>query len=105
MSIYGVEKKYRYGAFRFEVAYDSGNEANFEQRDIHWSEPPNTPQWIRSFYFSDVNDQHMKAFCKRFAEDEAYRKDCLEAKTDWAIRDRLFPVSYTHLTLPTNREV
>ena len=24
---------------------------------------------------------------------------------DAAIRDRLWPVSYTHLTLPTNREV
>ena len=90
MTIYGVEKKYRFGDFRFEVAYDSGNEASLEQRGIHWSEPPSGSHWVRSFYFDDVNDHHMRAFCKRFAEDETYRSSCLEQKTDWAIRDRLF---------------
>ncbi len=90
MSIYGVERKYRYSAFVFEVAFDSGNEANLDQRDIFWSEPPGDSRWVRSFYFDDVNDQHMRNFCKRFAEDESYRIACLEQKTDWAIRDRLF---------------
>jgi hypothetical protein len=91
MSIYGVERKYRFGDFRFEVAYDSGNEASLEQRDIYRSEqPPSDPRWVRSFYFEDVSEHHIRAFCKRFAEDETYRRNCLEQKTDWAIRDRLF---------------
>ncbi|MCI0712993.1 MAG: hypothetical protein L0154_22750 [Chloroflexi bacterium] len=90
MTIYGVERKYNYGTFRFEVAYDSGNEASLDQRDIYWSEPLGESWWVRSFYFDDVNDHHMRNFCKRFAEDESYRKTCLEQKTDWAIRDQLF---------------
>lgn len=90
MTIYGVERKYRYGAFVFEVGFDSGNEASLDQRDIYWSEPPGESRRVRSFYFEDVNEPYMRNFCKRFAEDENYRKACLEQKTDWAIRDRLF---------------
>src|SRR5687767_3513184 len=90
MTIYGVEQKCRYCAFLFEIAYDSGNEVSLEQRDVHWSESKGASRWIRSFYFEDVNEQHMRAFCKRFAEDDVYRKNCLEKTTAWAIRDRLF---------------
>jgi hypothetical protein len=90
MTVYGVERQYRYGAFLFQIAYDSGNEVGLEQRDIHWSEGHGDPRWVRSFYLEDVNDHHIRVFCKRFAEDEAYRQNCLEQKTDWATRDRLF---------------
>ena len=91
MTIYGVENTYRYGVFRFEVAYDSGSETSLDQRDIHWSQPPDKKtHWVRSFYFDDVNDRYMQNFCRKFAENENYRQDCLEQKTDWAVRDGLF---------------
>ena len=46
MTIRGVEQHYR-----------SGNEVGLDQRDIEWREPPNDPQYVRSFYFEDVNEQ------------------------------------------------
>ena len=90
MTIYGIEKTYHYGLFSFQVAFDSGNETGLEQRDIFWREGKNEERWVRSFYFDDVVEQHMRAFCKQFAEDEAYRQASIAQTVDWAVRDRLF---------------
>ncbi len=90
MTIYGIEQTYWYGDFSFQIVYDSGNETGLDQRDIHWQERKSEPRWVRSFYFNDVVEQHMRAFCKRFAEDEPYRQASIARTTDWAIRDRLF---------------
>jgi hypothetical protein len=90
VTIYGGEKTFRYDTFSFQVAFDSGNETGFEQRDIYWREGKSEERWVRSFYFDDVVEQHMRAFCKRFAEDQAYRQASIARTTDWAVRDRLF---------------
>ena len=90
MSIYGVEQTYRYGVFSFQVAFDSGSETSLHQRDIFWKEGKGQERWVRSFYFDDVVEHHMRAFCKRFAEDDVYRQAAIAETTDWAIRDRLF---------------
>ncbi len=95
MTLYGVERTLRYDNFRFQIAFDSGNEVGLEQRDIHWSEKQpdgkwTEPKFLRSFYFDDVRLNYMQNFCKKFAEDTAYRSECLAETADWSIRDALF---------------
>ncbi len=95
MTLYGVERTFRYDPFRLQIAYDSGNEIGLEQRDIHWSEKQSDGKWtepkfLRSFYFDDVRLNYMQNFCKKFAENSAYRSVCLAGTTDWSVRDALF---------------
>jgi hypothetical protein len=100
MSIYGVEKEVKYGDYKFSIAYDSGNGCSLDQRDIHWSIKEDgkwtDPKFVRSFYFEDMQLSYMKNFCRKFAEDAAYRDLCFQKQTDWAIRDALFERNAFH---------
>ncbi|NDJ75769.1 MAG: hypothetical protein GYB65_05885 [Chloroflexi bacterium] len=95
MTVYGVEKRLRYGDYRFEIRYDSGNETGLAQRDITWSKIDINGQWseskfLRSFYFDEVQLSEMKRFCRHFAEDSDYRAACLTGQNDWSIRNKLY---------------
>src|SRR5919109_3082047 len=95
MTVYGIETTLSFPPYRFQVTFDSGAEVGLHQRCIernnqdqygHWSEP----RWVRSFYFEDCDRRHIRNFCKKFAQDHAYRSACLRGTTDWSQRDRLF---------------
>ncbi len=95
MTLYGIETKLSFPPYRFHVTFDSGAEVGLNQRDIEWSEQDQSghwsePLWVRSFYFEDCDRQYIRNFCKKFAQDEAYRTACLDGATDWAQRDDLF---------------
>jgi hypothetical protein len=95
MTLYGIETTLSFPPYRFHVTVDSGAEVGLDQRDIEWSEQDqfghwSEPLWVRSFYFEDCDRQHIRNFCKKFAQDQAYRTACLDGATDWSQRDRLF---------------
>src|SRR5260370_27404917 len=95
MTIYGVEQTYYFGDFKFEIGFDSGNETGLDQRDVFVSSRDERGKWndgqhVRTFYFEDVNDAHLRAFCKKFVADAEYRAQSLAGTTDWAIRNALF---------------
>ena len=95
MTLYGIETKLSFPPYRFQVTFDSGAEVGLDQRDIEWSEQDqfgrwSEPRWVRAFYFEDCDRQHIRNFCKKFAQDQAYRAACLDDTTDWAQRDDLF---------------
>jgi len=95
VAIYGVEVTYQFGNYKFEIGYDSDSETGLDQRSVEvslrsdhgiWS----TAEHLRTFYYEDVNYAHVRAFCKKFAENADYRAQCLAGTTDWGIRDSLF---------------
>lgn len=94
MAIYGIERHWIYGDYRFAVGYDSGGGCDLDERMIEVQE--RTAQgWgdscsIRSFYFEDVQERHMRNFCRKYAEDADYRAACAAGSLDWAVRDALF---------------
>lgn len=95
MILYGTETKLSFPPYRFHVTFDSGAEVGLDQRDIEWSEQDQSghwsePRWVRSFYFEDCDRQHIRNFCKKFAQDQSYRTVCLDGATDWSQSDRLF---------------
>jgi len=96
MTLYGVEETYHFGEFKFEVGFDSGFETGLDQRDVWVTGLPverdenDKSRHLRAFYFDEVNNTHIRAFCKKFAEDAEYREQCLAQTTDWAIRNALF---------------
>lgn len=45
---------------------------------------------LRDFYFEEANDPHIRNFCRKFALDEAYRRQVLAGETRWARRNALF---------------
>jgi hypothetical protein len=95
MTLYGIETKLSFPPYRFHVTFDSGAEVGLDQRDVEWREQDqcgrwSEPLWVRSFYFEDCDQQHIRNFCKKFAQDQAYRSACVRGTTDWSQRDRLF---------------
>ena len=95
MTLYGIETKLSFPPYRFHVTFDSGAEVGLDQRDVEWRERDqfghwSEPRWVRAFYFEDCDQQHIRNFCKKFAQDEDYRTTCLDGATDWAQRDDLF---------------
>lgn len=95
MTLYGIETTLSFPPYRFHVTFDSGAEVGLDQRDVEWSEQDqfghwSEPLWVRSFYFEDCDQQHIRNFCKKFAQDQAYRTACLDGATDWSQRDSLF---------------
>lgn len=95
MTIYGIETTLSIPPYRLQVTFDSGAEVSLDQRCIEWSKQDQNgrwsePQWVRSFYFEDCDQRHIRNFCNKFAEDHAYRNACLQRTTDWSQRDCLF---------------
>src|SRR5258706_117712 len=46
--------------------------------------------FLRTFYFEEANDPHIRNFCRKFALDEAYRQQVLAGETRWVKRNALF---------------
>jgi hypothetical protein len=95
MTVYGIETTLSFLPYRFHVTFDSGAEVGLHQRCIEWSEQDqdghwSEPRWVRSFYFEDCDQRYIRNFCKKFAQDQAYRSACLRGTVDWSQRDRLF---------------
>jgi len=95
MTVCGIETTLSFPPYRFHVTFDSGAEVSLHQRCIEWSEQDqyghwSEPHWVRSFYFEDCDPRYIRNFCKKFAQDQAYRSACLRGTTDWSQRDRLF---------------
>ncbi len=47
-------------------------------------------RFLRSFYLEEVNEPHIRNFCRKFATDPAYRRAVDAGTTPWARRDALF---------------
>ncbi len=45
---------------------------------------------LRDFYFEEANHAHIRNFCRKFALDEAYRRQVLAGETRWVRRNALF---------------
>jgi hypothetical protein len=59
---------------------------------------------LRDFYFEEANDKHMRNFCRKFASDEAYRREVLAGETHWARRNALFVRNLPSLYSATSSE-
>jgi hypothetical protein len=46
--------------------------------------------FLRDFYFEEANYPHIRNFCRKFAQDEAYRQQVLAGETRWVKRNALF---------------
>lgn len=95
MPFRGVEQSFTVDDFRFEIAFDAGSEASLEQRDVYYRTRNHHGEWgdaeaLRSFYFDDLTEANIRAFCERFAQDSTYRAMCLAGAAEWARRDELF---------------
>ena len=47
-------------------------------------------RFLRDFYFEESSKQHIRNFCRRFANDEAYRQRVMTREVSWAKRNALF---------------
>jgi DNA-binding SARP family transcriptional activator len=47
-------------------------------------------RFLRDFYFEEANTQHIRNFCRKFANDEAYRQRVLAREIPWSKRNALF---------------
>lgn len=61
------------------------------------------PRPLRTFYFEEVNESHMRNFGRKYATDGAYRAQVDAGETSWAARNALFVRNLTALHQDPNR--
>ena len=57
------------------------------QRESHHFD---NERFLRDFYFEEANTQHIRNFCRKFANDEVYRQQVLAREMPWSKRNALF---------------
>lgn len=75
-------KKYTFGDVEGSYQVDTGmgpGEENYVVVDL-----PGEEELVRTFYFEEDSRHHCRNFVRKLAEDESYRRRCLEGETTWA---------------------
>jgi len=85
-----ILESFTIGNYDFQVQINFGNVAALMQRDVFYKTGAYDYQFLRSFYFDDIIQAKIGAFCKHFAEDDTYRELSLARQADWAQYNDLF---------------
>jgi hypothetical protein len=76
-------------ALRKELAALPQDQFDLEQLAYH-VQRFDDGHFLRSFYFEEVNDAHIRNFVRKYAEDSSYRTAVDAGTTPWARRNALF---------------
>ena len=87
-----------------EIEISIHSEPSFAQGEL-WGDDLEKADDIDEIYLSISEDLHTLNMYNRIYIPEKYRFFFPPANTDFHLVTNIGPVSYTHLTLPTNREV
>lgn len=69
------------GEYKFMVEFDSGSISGGEI-SVFVLDRSGKDILVRTFYF-EHNGRHIRAFARKFAEDDAYRQACLDGTVRW----------------------
>jgi len=82
--------KFKIGGYKFLWEYDSGQGPGGENIIYVSTDKSRDLTLSRNFYFSDAYEKHIRNFCRKFALDSNYRRDCLEENQYWQHISRLY---------------
>lgn len=97
--MHAIANNWRFNGWDFWAELDTGSETGANQLNVFYAasrsrrlhpNPTDDAEFVRSFYFDDANESHMRRFCYKFATDESYRNASLYGAAPWALRDALF---------------
>lgn len=84
-----TESQFSYGDYHFTVKIDSANLVAYQQRDVYVRQG-DEDKFIASFYFDDISESLIRAFCERYAQDSTFQAETFARKTAHALRNDLF---------------